>query len=290
MKLFGFTLAAVALAQNDTFVPAAAAEAARSFGVELTGSTCFKCEDFNEFFDDKFKIDQVIASIKNKISIEVDDTNKNVSKERSEISRKKDTIDRLKKGVEVLIAERDAEKARAEYFETNKDLNSSLKNIASLLRVQNKVKLFVAYKLKIQSIKEKLLSLKKQNCYLMQYVTKSCLLAVFASKDTTKWITLNLLLQYVDTNLENLALRRALSRRKIVQTAIKLSKKRIFSSLMTRFCNKKLSGLIFTGNYPLQLFDLILLLHKLSLLSQITFPHTVHCNILALDENFYNYQ
>ncbi|CBY38089.1 unnamed protein product [Oikopleura dioica] len=44
MKLFGFTLAAVALAQNDTFVPAAAAEAARSFGVELTGSTCFKCE------------------------------------------------------------------------------------------------------------------------------------------------------------------------------------------------------------------------------------------------------
>jgi len=104
-------------------------------------------KDFNEFFDDKFKIDQVIASIKNKISIEVDDTNKNVSKERSEISRKKDTIDRLKKGVEVLIAERDAEKARAEYFETNKDLNSSLKNIASLLRVQNKVKLFVAYKL-----------------------------------------------------------------------------------------------------------------------------------------------
>ncbi|CBY14271.1 unnamed protein product [Oikopleura dioica] len=270
-------------------------------------------KDFNEFFDDKFKIDQVIASIKNKISIEVDDTNKNVSKERSEISRKKDTIDRLKKGVEVLIAERDAEKARAEYFETNKDLNSSLKNIASLLRVQNKssntntkwsndeidkVELAItsikteidADFRKIQSIKEKLLSLKKQNCYLMQYVTKSCLLAVFASKDTTKWITLNLLLQYVDTNLENLALRRALSRRKIVQTAIKLSKKRIFSSLMTRFCNKKLSGLIFTGNYPLQLFDLILLLHKLSLLSQITFPHTVHCNILALDENFYNYQ
>ena len=47
MKLFGFTLAAVALAQsNDTFVPVAdaAAAAARSYGVELTGATCYKCE------------------------------------------------------------------------------------------------------------------------------------------------------------------------------------------------------------------------------------------------------
>lgn len=31
--------------------------------------------------------------------------------------------------------------------------------------------------------------------------------------------------------------------------------------------------------------NLILLLHKSSLLSQNTFPHIVHCNILALDEN-----
>ena len=45
MKLFGFTLAAVALAQsNDTFVPVAAAAAARSYGVELDGATCYKCE------------------------------------------------------------------------------------------------------------------------------------------------------------------------------------------------------------------------------------------------------
>merc|ERR1712010_293432 len=45
MRLFGFTLAAVALAQsNDTFVPVAAAAAARSYGVELDGATCYKCE------------------------------------------------------------------------------------------------------------------------------------------------------------------------------------------------------------------------------------------------------
>lgn len=100
-------------------------------------------KDFNEFFDDKFKIDQVIASIKNKISKEVDDTNKNVSKERGEISKKEETIERLKKGVEFVIAERDSEKARAEYFEANKDLRSFLKKIepTSLLRVQ-KNKLF----------------------------------------------------------------------------------------------------------------------------------------------------
>ena len=47
MKLFGklFTLVTVALAQsNDTFVPVADAPAARSYGVELTGATCYKCE------------------------------------------------------------------------------------------------------------------------------------------------------------------------------------------------------------------------------------------------------
>ena len=51
MKLSGklFTLATVALAQsNDTFVPVAdadaAAAAARIYGVELTGGTCYKCE------------------------------------------------------------------------------------------------------------------------------------------------------------------------------------------------------------------------------------------------------
>ena len=114
--------------------------------------------------------------------------------------------------------------------------------------------------------------LKKQNCYLMQYVTKSCLLAVFASKDTTKWITLNLLLQYVDTNLENLALRRALSRRKIVQTAIKLSKKRIFSSLMTRFCNKKLSGYISMHFSILYLFCRAYLHWKLSITTIRPYP------------------
>ena len=52
MKLFGFTLATVAVAQyNNTFVPAAAA-AARSYGVELeaAAATCYKCEG-NDYVD-----------------------------------------------------------------------------------------------------------------------------------------------------------------------------------------------------------------------------------------------
>ena len=51
MKLFGFTLATVAVAQyNNTFVPAAAAGAARSYGVEpeyAAAATCYKCEGNN---------------------------------------------------------------------------------------------------------------------------------------------------------------------------------------------------------------------------------------------------
>ena len=54
MKLFGLTLATVAVAQyNNTFVPAAAADALRSYGVELeaaTAATCYKCEG-NSYVD-----------------------------------------------------------------------------------------------------------------------------------------------------------------------------------------------------------------------------------------------
>ncbi|CBY34919.1 unnamed protein product [Oikopleura dioica] len=113
-------------------------------------------KDFNEFFDDKFKIDLVIASIKNKISREVDDTNKNVSKERGEISRKEETIEVLKKGVEFLIAERDSEKTSIAYTKwSNENIDAVESAITSI-----KTKIDADFR-KIQSIKEKLLSLKE---------------------------------------------------------------------------------------------------------------------------------
>ena len=54
MTIFEFPifLVAAARAQNDAYVPvaAAAAVAAESYGVELTGATCYKCEG-NSYLD-----------------------------------------------------------------------------------------------------------------------------------------------------------------------------------------------------------------------------------------------
>jgi hypothetical protein len=67
-------------------------------------------EEFNKFFEEKFRVDEVINSIKSKISKEVVETNIKISKERDEISKKEDTINRLQKGIDLLVCERDCEK------------------------------------------------------------------------------------------------------------------------------------------------------------------------------------
>jgi hypothetical protein len=80
----------------------------------------------------------IIIFIKSKISKEVEETNIKISKERDEISKKEDTINRLQKGIDLLVCERDFEKKRCEFFAANADLDSALEK-SDLFGVQKAV-------------------------------------------------------------------------------------------------------------------------------------------------------
>ena len=95
-------------------------------------------EEFSKFYEEKFRVDEVINNIKSKISREVEETNIKISKERHEISKKEETINRIQKGIDLLVCERDSEKKRCEFFAANADLASALKYI-SLFGVQKTV-------------------------------------------------------------------------------------------------------------------------------------------------------
>lgn len=66
------------------------------------------------------------------------ETNIKISKERDEISKKEDTINRLQKGIDLLVCERDCEKKRCEFFAANADLDSALEK-SDLFGVQKAV-------------------------------------------------------------------------------------------------------------------------------------------------------